>query len=234
MISLRRLVACLAAACGTALAQPAPGDYTLEGGGGVLSINPAGPNRATFTLETVGANAHTCALEGAVAGGVAKLEGLDGKPCVVRFRASPAGIDVKADDYGACSGYCGMRATFEGRYVKPAPACTANAMAATRRRFKQQYDAKRFAEARATLEPLLSTCKPVLHWLDEARIRNDLAVTLHKLSARDACRQALAPLAEDARKTDAQIREDYPPTDAESYLPVVRATRTNLRLCASP
>ena len=111
-----------------------PGDYALEGGGGTLSLKAAGPGRFGFTFETVGANAHTCALDGLVADGVARLEP-DDAVCVVRFK---------------------------------------------------------FA----------------------------------------TCRQVLEPLAKDAAMTDTQVRDEFPPTDAGSYLPVVRATRTNLELCA--
>jgi hypothetical protein len=67
--------------------------------------------------------------------------------------------------------YCGMRATFEGVYFVPPPVCQSKALAATRKTFKQQYDARQYAEARGTLEPVLSVCKRTLHWLDEARIR---------------------------------------------------------------
>jgi hypothetical protein len=116
-------------------------------------------------------------------------------------------------------------------FLKPLAACTAKAMAATRRQFKQHYDAKRFAEARASLAPMFATCARFIDWLDEARIRNDLAVTLHKLGDFEGCRRHLEPLAKDAALTDAQVREDLPPTDADSYLPLVRATRTNLKLC---
>ena len=208
-----------------------PGDYVLEGGGGSLSLKPAGPGRFDFAIETVGGNAHTCTMDGRIADGVARLRP-DDSVCVVRFKPAPDGIEVKADDFGRCQYYCGMRATFEGVFLKPVPACAAKAMAATRRQFKQHYDAKDFARARATLDPLLATCRRFLDWPEEARIRNDLAVTLHKLGEFATCRQVLAPLEKDAAMTDAQVRDEYPPTDAENYLPVVRATRTNLRLCA--
>jgi hypothetical protein len=105
-----------------------------------------------------------------------------------------------------------MRATFEGVYFVPPPVCLSKALAATRKTFKQQYDARQYAEARGTLEPVLSVCKRTLHWLDEARIRNDVAVTLHKLKEFSACQAVLAPLAEDAKLSDAGVRENYAPT----------------------
>ncbi len=71
----------------------------------------------------------------------------------------------------------------------------------------------------------------MLSWLEKPSIRNDLAVTLYHLHDRAACLSVLEPLAEDASKTDAAIRENYPPTDADDYLPLIKAARTNLKLC---
>ena len=51
---------------GTAAAQstePAPGVYVYEGGAGTLEIRPDG----RFKIDTVGANFHTCNLEGRIA-----------------------------------------------------------------------------------------------------------------------------------------------------------------------
>jgi len=59
-----------------------------------------------------------------------------------------------------------------------------------------------------------------------------LALPMHAQSRALRAGGTLEPLAKDAAMTDAQVRDEFPPTDAESYLPVVRATRTNLELCA--
>ena len=210
----------------------APGEYVLSGGSGVLVLKPGKSGALAFSIETVGANAHTCGLEGELRNGKATLEAMDEKdPCIVTMNAGKDGIEVKGNETGACRYYCGMRATFEGTYGQPAPACRAKSMEATRRAFKQLYDAKKFPEARARLEPLLTDCAKWLDWLETGRIRNDLAVTLHKLGDFKTCQSVLQPLAADAKSTDAKLQDDYPPTDYDSYLPIVRATRTNLRLC---
>jgi len=41
----------------------------------------------------------------------------------------------------------------------------------------------------------------------------------------------LQPLAEHTAQTDDDIKGMYPPFQADIFLPVVRATRTNLKLC---
>jgi hypothetical protein len=66
------------------------------------------------------------------------------------------------------------------------------------------------------------------HGLDPQRPR---AGTSYALGDRAACLKTLQPLAEDAALSDDGVKENYPPADAEIYLPVVRATRTNLKLC---
>ncbi|MEO8384655.1 MAG: hypothetical protein ABI583_05400 [Betaproteobacteria bacterium] len=209
-----------------------PGEYISEHSQGQLVLKPAKGGALSFLIESVGANGHTCSLEGELRGGRATLEGIEAKvPCVVTMTNTPAGIEVKGSESGSCQFYCGVRATFEATYFQPAPACREKAVTTTRNTFKRHYDAKKFAEARAVLEPLLKDCTRSLYWLDEGRIRNDLAVTLHKLGDLAGCRDVLKPLSEDARAADTTLQESYPPTDLESVMPIVRATRTNLKLC---
>jgi hypothetical protein len=124
-----------------------------------------------------------------------------------------------------------MRATFDGSYLKPLPACEPKRFDATRASFLKLYKAGNFVQARATLEPLLRQCDPVMGWITQADLRNDLAVTLHKLKDFAACRVTLAPLAELAAMSDADIDDNYPPADAPEYLRVAKASRFNLKLC---
>lgn len=241
--SLRDLLAALLGgvtlvfATSTAFAQNvvltlAPGDYVAEGGNGHLTLKPGKAGLLNFSISALGSNGHACSLEGEVKNGLAKLEGVeDAKPCIVTMTLTPAGIDVKGTPWEACMVHCGVRATFELVYFKPSPACLAKAVAATRKNFKQHYDRKQFEQARELLEPMLKACERSLDWLETGRVRNDLAVTFHKLGDLAACRAVLKPLEEDAKLNDAGIRENYAPTDADNYLPIVRATRTNLKLC---
>jgi hypothetical protein len=43
--------------------------------------------------------------------------------------------------------------------------------------------------------------------------------------------KTLAPLQEDAAMSDDEIRDNYPPSDADAWLPIVKAARFNLGLC---
>ncbi|SEK52496.1 hypothetical protein SAMN05518845_101648 [Variovorax sp. YR750] len=212
---------------GLAAAEPATppaGDYIYEGGSGSLRVKPNGH----FDITTIGANAHTCALDGTIARGKAKL---DDTGCVLSFALNADKVQVTTNGSDQCRDYCGMRAGFEGAYIRPAPACTDKAVAGSRKSFKRLYDAKDYATAQTTLAPVLSDCDKTLDWITKAWLRNDLALTQFKLNDRAACLKTLQPLAEDAARTDDGIKENYPPADAEIFLPVVRATRTNLKLC---
>jgi hypothetical protein len=221
-----------AADAGETPAPLAPGEYIGEAGRGLLVLKAGKAGALTFTLSATGSNAHSCSLEGEVRNGKATLEGVEEKkPCIVTMKRTPTGIDVAGGSDGACQLYCGARATFEMVYSQPTAACLPAAVAKTRRAFKQHYDSKQFADARALLEPVLTDCQRSLDWLTIGRIRNDLAVTLHKLGDRATCRAVLQPLVDDAKMTDAGVLENFPPSDAQMYLPIVRATRTNLKLC---
>lgn len=209
-----------------------PGEYLTEGAWGHLSLRPGFGNSLVFAIEATGGNMHVCALDGEVNGGKATLEGADEKtPCVVTFVHTGEGVKVSANEPDACRDYCGARASFEGLYLRPSARCTKEAVATARKSFKQLYDTRQFAQARSVLEPVLTLCSRTLHRAEEGRIRNDLAVTMHKLADLSGCQLVLQPLAEDAKLTDAEFREGNPPADADMMLPIVRAARTNLRLC---
>jgi hypothetical protein len=215
------LYASLSAAQG---ANPPAGEYIFERGSGLLNVRPGG----AFDISTVGANGHSCQLDGRIVGGKAKL---DGSPCVVSFKTTGETVVITTNGADQCRENCGMRATFEGTYIHPSPACTINAVSTSRKRFKQQYDAKNYGAAQSTLSAVLAECEKTLDWLSTGRIRNDLAITQYKLGDKAACIRTLQPLAEDAARTDAEIKEGYPPADAEDYLPIVKATRFNLKMC---
>ena len=209
-----------------------PGTYIAENGWGTLTIKPTRVNLQSFEISTIGSNAHTCTLEGDIRNGKAKINsGMQDQACIVAFVQKGEAINVDSQTMEACRIFCGARAGFANLYFKPSATCTLLAQTQTRKKFKSLYDKKAYAEARATLEPLLSECGKLLHWLGKAWIRNDLAITMHKLGDLSACRAMLQPLAADAALTDDELRSNYPPTDAEIYLPAIKATRTNLRLC---
>lgn len=206
------------------LATPPAGDYIYEGGGGSLQVKPNG----RFNITTVGSNAHMCTLDGTIARGKAKI---DDTGCVVSFTLKGGNVEVATNGSDDCRQSCGMRASFEGTFIKPTPACADKAVAATRKTFKRQYDAKDYSAALTTLTPVLGECGKTLDWITTGRVRNDLALTQFKLGDRAGCLKTLEPLAEDAARTDQGVKDHYPPADAEDILPVVRATRTNLKLC---
>jgi hypothetical protein len=226
------LVLGLVLSCAVSAHEPLPpGLYLTERGWGRLTLAPPTLSAQRFSIEAVGSNSHHCSLAGEVHAGLATLAADADKPCRIGFRRRGPDILVEAEPDGPCQSFCGARASFPGLYLKPSAGCLPTEVAQRRRRFQQLYDRKAFGEARVALQPVLTECKTTLAWIEEGRIRNDLAVTLHKLQAWDECREVLAPYAKDAARRDEDIRSDYPPSDAESYLPVVRAARTNLRLC---
>lgn len=221
----------LGISAGFAAAQgvnPPAGEYIFERGSGSLHVKPGG----AFDLNTIGANAHLCELDGKITRGSAKI---DDSQCVVNFATKGNGETIVVTTNGAeqCRDNCGMRATFEGTYSRAKPACTEKALRDSRSRFKAKYDAKKYSDARNTMSAVISTCEKTLDWLSAGRMQNDLALTQYKLGDKAGCLKTLQPLSADAAKSDEKIKEDYPPADAEDYLPIVKSTRFNLKLCGS-
>jgi hypothetical protein len=179
----------------------------------------------------MGGNGHSCDLEGEIHKGQAILDTFDGAgPCKVEFTQRADGVSV-LPQAESCREFCGMRADFTGIYRKLSSACQSASRARSRERFKALYDRKAFAEAYAILAPLVQECESTLNWLELGWIRNDLAITQYRLKRPADCLTTLEPLAADAKLTDRELNERFPPTDATNYLPIVQAARINLKLC---
>jgi hypothetical protein len=233
IVAVTFMFAVFALAARAAGPAPKPGEYIAEGGWGRLVVGAADRWGTPFSLESVGANFHICNLEGHIVGGDARLEGDDDEPpCVVSFSPVAGGLRVSGDA-PSCRQYCGARAGFDGVYLQPAKGCGDAARRATRSRFKQLYDSKRYTQALVTLSPLPTTCKRTLGALEQGELVNDIAITQYRLGQREACVRTLAPLAENAALSEDEVREGYPPSDAEAWLPIIKAARFNLGLCRS-
>ena len=63
-----------------------------------------------------------------------------------------------------------------------------------------------------------------------ARIRNDLAITLHHLGDDQGCRRTLEPLRGLADAPDEDLAAGEPALH-DTYVELAKATRTNLKLC---
>lgn len=231
--------AVLAAVAGVpgAFAQLAPGEYVMAAGYGVLRVSPIKAGAQSFDLNVRGVNFHTCELSGQVRNGVARMEESsdDKRPCVVTFTASRVGgVEVGSQHAGACRTYCGARAHFEGSYVLAPPACAPSAVRRARDRFKALYDKKSYAEARALLVPVVEKCGDLISEFDDAWVRNDLAITHYRMGELRACRDTLSRWVELARQPDREIKDGYPPSDADEMLRIANATRYNMKLCGAP
>jgi hypothetical protein len=210
----------------------APGEYVSAGGWGVLTLRTEADQRLLFELETTGANGHSCSLDGEIRNGRTIVSDTpEPTACVVRFTANGSAIDVSTNEAESCRSFCGARAGFVGRYLRPLPGCDSLSRGATNAEFKRLYDKREYREAQQQASRLLDRCVATMSWTERARLLNDLAITQHHLGLNDACVRTLQPLADDAAASDEALMNRLPPADYESYQPIVQATRTNLRLC---
>jgi hypothetical protein len=102
------------------IATPKIGQYIVDEGWGVLDVMPGknstgtsgkGESRPTFRIESSGANAHSCSLEGEIDNGVATLEAFPPNVCRVSFAPTPWGVSVQEvnPEKGNCRYFCGAR-----------------------------------------------------------------------------------------------------------------------------
>ncbi len=207
-----------------------PGEYLMELGEGLLVIKPD----RTFSLTTFGRDASTCDFSGAISKEPSQIED---SVCFISFKRKGHNVLVDMnnrytnDQDTGCSSFCGYRAGYGGGTFYAASDCGRKSMAQTRNRFKVSYDKKDYPKAIATLSPLLEKCARFLAWPEESSIRNDLALAQLHIGNKAACLATLKPLAEDASQSEEEIRERYPPLELNIFLPLIKATRTKLRLC---
>ena len=212
----------------------APGEYVSEGGWGVLTLRTETDKRLLFELETVGANGHSCSLDGEIRNGRTTVSDTpEPAACVVRFVTAGTGIDVSTNDAASCRTFCGTRAGFTGRYLRPAPGCDSLSRGATGAEFKRLYENGAYRDAQQQASRLLERCAGTMTWTERARRLNDLAITQYHLGLLEACVRTLQPLADDAAASNQALMDRLPPTDYENYLPIVESTRNNLRWCKS-
>lgn len=230
------LICALSAMPLAALAQIKPGEYVYSGGYGVLTIAGDKSGALKFDIEVVGGNFHTCSLSGVIRNNEARMEESadDKRPCIVTFKSGKDGIAVDSRHERACSFYCGARARFEGAYEMPPAGCAPTQVRQSRDRFKVAYDKKQYAEARGLLAPVVEKCLGTLNQYGEGWVRNDMAITYYRTGELAACRDVLKPWLELAGTPDAEIKDGYPPSDAEEMLRLAQATRANMKVCGAP
>lgn len=216
-----------------ALATAQPVDYEREGGTGTLTIMPSAKGTKKFGLSTFGANAHTCELGGTIKGNQGTLYDHEpGEPeCRITFTQKGDMIEVTAQSQDACSSVCGVRATFEGRYFLPPPACTAGASKEVKDAFLAQYKAKHYQQAYDTLNGWLDQCSYLLHWMESDRVLNDLALAQYHMQQPAACLATLAKTYAAEMKTIKAVEEELPPADYDAYASTAKATFHNQKLC---
>ena len=239
MLALRVTSVLLTGLCtAAALAQspPNPGQYATKGGWGNLYIEGR-EGVMHFKLETDNLNSG-CTMEGQVQGstGTAKL---DEAVCKLSLQQRGQDIEVKSMTE-SCRDACGQNGSFEDTYTRLPSVCEDARLAAARNTFQRQYDQKKYDAARKTLAPVVQQClspngqNGKVSFEEEGRIRNDYALVLYKLGDRSACQTVLAPYANDAKQSDEKLSAEnsWAPAFERAYLPILKAARTNLRLCA--
>lgn len=224
---LRQATTCVAMAM-TASAFAAdvpPGQYAYTDGGsahGTLTVKGS-----AFTIDTIGVNCHTCTAEGVIKG---KTGLVKDSQCRIAFSRSgdTLNLDVEAT-VEACRDSCGMRASFDGEYRLPPPACTDRQRTARVSLSHRQYAAKNYDAARGTLTALIGECKPFMHWIEIDKARSDLAITEFHRGDRAQCLAALSDTVAVRMTRDDSI--SLPPCDKDNYDPTGKAIRHNLALC---
>lgn len=212
------------------------GNYYRQGGGGLLVIKKHQSGSSYFSIETTGGNAHTCSLEGIATNWTANLPGLSSRDrCTIKFLKNKDGIEVLSDEresHTACRDFCGMRAMFNGLYIKPSHGCTTNERSKKRGQFDKLYRAKSYTQAASIIKDTIEHCSNIMDWLELDRARNDYAITLYHLGRKDECLTTLRLTRAYELSGVDELRESYPPTDFDNYVSIAKSTWHNTKICS--
>lgn len=218
----------------TALAQTLlPGNYETHKGWGSLGIQVDKDEVLLFTIDTTGANGHTCSLDGKIKGNTGYTETNAEQPqCLILFEVvEPNGLSISTLTNEACRNFCGSRAGFEGKYFLPPPGCNPTEREARRNSFLALYRSHKYSRAYDTLSPLYKQCHDFLTWVEIDAMRNDLAITQFHLGHKKACLSILNDTIGATKANEDELRSNMAPLDFDNYLPVAQATWYNLKQC---
>jgi len=225
------MIAGLLASAWAMAAGPAveSGEYVYILGGsasGTMTVKGS-----SFNITTIGGNCHTCAIEGTFRGRV----GVDKDEGTCRIAVSGNKDALKLDSSAtaeACRGFCGMRAMFDGDYLRAPAACTDRQRQARIGQAHKQYAAKDYDAARTTLRSLLSECDLFMDWIERDKARSDLAVTEYHRGDNAQCLAVLSETIAVKAQKDASLF--LPPCDADNYASTSKAILYNQGLCKAP
>ncbi|MFZ6778363.1 hypothetical protein ACO0LD_16175 [Undibacterium sp. Ji83W] len=211
--------------------QLVPGEYVSEGAYSKLNITTDKTGKLSFSIHSQAEG--SCDMKGEIVGGKATLRKTSMKQnCVLRFTQKKNEIAVDGSIDICEQHYCSL-ANITDQYFQP-PTCSTAERSQARKEFKTLYDKKDYAAALAKLEPVLNNCGKILDRLELGWLRNDVALAQYKLQMPERCMATLQPLVEDTTVSDT-ILANYCDSCTDEfnakYHSMIKATRTNLRLC---
>lgn len=233
--SLLGMTLVLSVGCGGIAAAeqfPAPGEYIYKGGNGSLRVTRAAHNTLHFEISTVGGNGHICDLDGDIKNARSVVSDDEEGRCELSFTPlQNGGVSVSMSDASACQVFCGMRAGYDGDYLRSPQGCSYAERKQRRDAFSTLYRSKHYDQAAPILEDMLARCKNVVDGVEDTEIRNDLAITQYHLGRAADCIRTLEPTLAYRIKSAAALENELAPADFETYLPLAKATWHNLKLC---
>ncbi|OYZ24070.1 MAG: hypothetical protein B7Y39_02410 [Bdellovibrio sp. 28-41-41] len=211
-------------------ASLAPGEYIAEHGRGTLLVT-ARKKGLYFKINAYGANGHSCFAEGIAENNIniQKVDGLN-ESCTITFTPKADLVVVSASEDG-CQGFCGARASLAQEYFKTDEVCLSKNKSKSLKLFKTYYSKKTYDLAEKTLRTVFDSCKKYMSIFEQLEIINDLAVTYKNLNKKDECVSLIKPFDETADMSESDIKEGYPPGDADNLLPLAKKLKFNRELC---
>jgi hypothetical protein len=230
----------------------APGKYQSQGYGYLKIESPDANGAQAFSIESNGANGHSCELEGKIQKNVAIVLPDTDEPkrrCVIAFKLKKdRAIEVETPESNEyCRHFCGSRAYFAGTYQVPPTGCDYATVRKKQEAFAKLYKSKAYAQALQALESTHRRCQAWMAFDTGIDMANDLAVVYFHLQRNQECINALKfftknrisknpkPGDQDEENDQSNDLLDELAHGQPAYMAwargAIRAARTNLKLC---
>lgn len=207
------------------------GEYLGKLGSGTLLMT-ASKKGQYFKINSFGANGHSCFVEGIIENSISVQKDDSGEDdCLIKFVATAEFIEVTHNEKPACHNFCGTRANYTFPYYKTSPLCHSKIKNKNQKLFKTYYAKKKFDLAEKTLRKVYDACESYMSIFEKLETVNDLAITYKNLKKKDQCLALVKPFEEVADMSEEQLKDNYPPSDAEVILPMMKRLKFNRQLC---
>ena len=186
--------------------------------------------KSHFEALAISASGNFCDVDGVYkSGGVVVAS----REC--QFKLIPlanGGFKIDLPNDSGCDAFCGANVSISGEYKPVPPVCENQRFERSLAVYRSQYHQQQYEAAYQTFSKTLSLCKPFIDFLTHDKAASELSLSLKQLGRGPDCQNLLSQTRAYG-KTEAELKEYYPPVMFDSYIGTARTIWFNAKACGN-